>query len=294
MLEEKKAVLKNDRLEVTASEHGAELHSLKLDGHEYLWTGDPAIWKRHSPVLFPFVGRNKDNRYLLHGKEYIMNCHGFSQDAHFNITEQDISHVVFELKDSEETRSNYPFSFSLKVRYDIAGTTVKISYTVDNLSADTMYFGMGAHPGFLVPMEEGLAFEDFYLEFPDECSPDHVVFSDAVLVTGARERYPLEDGRKFLLHHDLFDLDAVVLENTCDSVTLKSDKCSRSVTVTFPGMPWVGFWHMPKKQAPYVCIEPWISLPGREGVVEEFSARRDLVHLPVGETYKNSWTITVR
>ena len=73
MTEIRTAKLHNEHLEVIASEHGAELHSLKLDGHEYLWTGDPAIWKRHSPVLFPFVGRNTDNRYLLHGREYPMN-----------------------------------------------------------------------------------------------------------------------------------------------------------------------------------------------------------------------------
>ena len=294
MSEKKVVMMQNDHLQVTASEHGAELQSVKLDGHEYLWTGDPAIWKRHSPVLFPFVGRNTEDRYLLHGKEYPMGRHGFTQDAAFSLVECDDLRAAFELTDSEETRASYPFRFLFRVGYTLSDTTIIVSYTVENRSDEMMYFGLGAHPGFLVPMEEGLAFEDYYAEFPDACRPDQVVFSDGILVTDTRAPYPLEDGRRLRLRHDLFDLDAVVLENTGDSVTLRSDRGTRSVTVTFPQMPWVGIWHMSKKDAPYVCIEPWVSLPARDGVVEEFSARRDLIHLPAGETYRNTWTITVR
>ena len=28
-----------------------------------------------------------------------------------------------------------------------------------------MYFGVGGHPGFAVPLEKGLAFEDYCLQF---------------------------------------------------------------------------------------------------------------------------------
>lgn len=36
---------------------GAQLVSLKgPDGWEYIWTGDPAYWTGHAPVLFPMVG----------------------------------------------------------------------------------------------------------------------------------------------------------------------------------------------------------------------------------------------
>ena len=75
-----------------------------------------------------------------------------------------------------------------------------------------MYFGLGAHPGFKVPLEEGLAFEDYYLEFKDVCEPDRVIFSANALVDTPRPHYPLEGGKRITLHHDLFDDDAVVLE----------------------------------------------------------------------------------
>lgn len=292
-MEGKLVELKNGHLKVTASSKGAELQSVQLDGHEYLWTGDPQYWKRHSPVLFPFVGRLYDGRYTLHGKEYSMGRHGFSQEAFFEAAEADETHVVFELKESEETLKVYPFRFSFRVGYRLVGNTVEVSYEADNLNDEMMYFGLGAHPGFLVPMEEGLSFEDYVVEFPDACRADQIGWSESVLVTGQSTPYELEGGRRLPLRHDLFTFDAIVLEHTGESCRICSDQGSRAVTVSYPQMPYVGFWHAVNTDAPYLCVEPWVSLPAREGVVEEFAARRDLVHLPAGETYRNTWTITV-
>lgn len=286
--------LSNGHLNLVASSHGAELHSLRLDGQEYLWQGDPEYWKRHAPVLFPFVGRFTDDHYKLHGKTYPMTCHGFCQDAVFHVAEQDETHIVFELGDDDNTYAVYPFHFSFRVAYALIGNTVYVTYEVQNNSEEMMYFGLGAHPGFRVPLDEGLSFEDYTLEFQEACEPDRILFSDKVLVTGNREHYPLVDGKKIPLHHDLFDNDAIVLEHMSDTVALRSEKGKRSVTVSYPQMPYVGFWHAVKKDAPYVCIEPWVTLPSRDGIVEEFSCRSDLIRLPEDEVYRNDWTITLQ
>jgi len=76
--------------------------------------------------------------------------------------------------------------------------------------------------------------------------------------------------------------------------TLKSARVTRSVTVSYPSMTYLGLWHAPKTEAPYICIEPWTSLPSRQDVVEEFSNKSDLVRLGAGEIYKNQWSITIR
>lgn len=292
-MEGKLVELKNEHLTVTASSKGAELQSVLLDGHEYLWTGDSQYWKRHSPVLFPFVGRLFEERYTLHGEEHPLKCHGFSQEAPFEVARADETQVVFELKESEETLKVFPFCFSFRVGYRLSGNTVEIRYEADNVNNETMHFGLGAHPGFLVPMEEGLSFSDYCIEFPDACRADEVGLSENVLITGQTKPYPLQDGRRLPLRHDLFTFDAIVLENTGNSCRVCSDLGSRAVTVSYPQMPYVGFWHKPNTDAPFVCVEPWVSLPGREGVVEEFPSRGDLIHLPAGETYTNTWTITV-
>ena len=58
--------------------HGAELHSIQtLDGTEYLWQGDPAVWNGQAPNLFPYVARLTDQKYTFEGKEYSMKSHGF-------------------------------------------------------------------------------------------------------------------------------------------------------------------------------------------------------------------------
>ena len=106
--------------------------------------------------------------------------------------------------------------------------------------------------------------------------------------------YPLENGTTIKLQHDLFDEDAIVLKNMARRVTLCSAKTNRSVTVTYPQMPYLGIWHMPHTNAPYVCIEPWASLPSRQDVIEELSCKSDLIHLAPGAEYENTCTMLLR
>ena len=94
-------------------------------------------------------------------------------------------------------------------------------------------------------------------------------------------------------NHNLFDDDAIVLKNMASSVSLKSDKAEREVKVTYPNMDYIGFWHAPKTDAPYVCIEPWSPLPSRKGVIEEFSTKPDLVSLETNKIYENSFTVEI-
>ena len=66
-----------------------------------------------------------------------------------------------------------------------------------------------------------------------------------------------------------------------------------SITVRFPGMQYLGLWHWPKTDAPYVCIEPWCSLPADAGKITVFEEQSDLISLEPGKTYTNDWTITI-
>ena len=152
---------------------------------------------------------------------------------------------------------------------------------------------MGGHPGFNVPMEEGLSFEDYELTFPEACTPSRVIFSPALQVAPERLAYPLVEGRKLPLQHQLFDADAVVLAGAPRQVTLSSPKGSHGVTVSYPQMPYVGFWHKPQTDAPYVCMEPWSILPGRDSLVEELSQMPDITTVAPGETFENRWSITI-
>ena len=75
--------LTNNILSVEVAEHGAELISLKKDDREYMWSGDPAFWNRHAPILFPAVGKPFENTIRVDSKTYPMKQHGFARDSEY-------------------------------------------------------------------------------------------------------------------------------------------------------------------------------------------------------------------
>ena len=286
--------IKNNELSITVSQLGAELQSiLSADGTEDLWQGDPAYWRKRSPNLFPYIGRMPDKTYCLDGQKYQMPLHGFAPTSQFELIEKSDSHLVFELTDNEETYGYYPRHFSFRVSYRLEGNRIDVGFSADNRDEKTMYFSMGGHPGFRLPLAEGLAFEDYRLRFAEKCHPTRVTFCKDYLVAG-RMPYPLQDDCIIPLHHPLFDDDAVVLEGSGATVTLETDKDSHAVTVTYPQMKYVGFWHTTKSDAPFVCIEPWSALPSRSGVTESLETQPDLTALEPGCQHSNNWSITIK
>jgi len=286
-------ILDNGILCVEISQRGAELCAVHKDGHDFMWQGDPLYWGSHSINLFPYVARMTDKTYTINGEPYNMDIHGFVKDRVLAPMNQACDKITFVLESDDETRAQYPFDFVYSVWYEIVDATLRITYTVKNRSGYTMYFGIGGHPGFAVPMEPDLKFEDYYLEFDEPCRPDRILFSKRLLVSGS-EPYSLVDDVRLPLTHSLFDEDAIVLDNAAKSVCLKSAKGARSVTVEYPDFQYLGIWHSPGTDASFVCIEPWSSLPSREGVVEELTGQRDLICLAKGEVYKNVWSITFK
>lgn len=286
--------LKNEKLSLTVSSLGAEMHSLQTtDRTEYLWQGDPQYWPDQAINLFPFIGRLTNDSYRLGEQVYPMSIHGFAWTTEFVVAEQGKDRLVLELADSEETKKQYPFAFSLKIIYVLKADKVEITFSVENRSDRAMPFGIGGHPGFNVPLVRGEAFEDYSLTFSQTCHPDRVGFTPAVYLNGKDEYYPLADNIRIDLRHDLFDEDAVILKNMAREVTMKSNKCGKGVSVSYPDFGYLGIWHMPKTDAPYVCIEPWSSLPARQDVVEDLYCKSDMILLPPNKTYETTWSITV-
>lgn len=287
-------MIRNDAMTVTIDELGAQLMSITAaDGTEYMWTGDPAYWKGRSPNLFPYVGRLTGDRYTFLGEPYEMGRHGFARNTVFTPVYAREDRVTLRITDSGETRKVYPFAFIYEVSYTLEGSTLHVTYAVENKDDRTMYFGLGGHPGFRVPLEEGRAFTDYRLTFAHPSRPWQVLMSDSCMISGQEVPYPLEDGVTLPLRHDLFDRDAIILKNFDRTVTLSAGEGTRGLTLTCPNMRYLGVWHMPKTDAPYVCLEPWLSLPSRQDVVEELTQQNDLQALESGGRYENGWSVTV-
>lgn len=286
--------IRNDAMSVTISTLGAEMQSITgADGTEYLWYGDAAYWGSRATNLFPYVGRMTDESYIHNGKRYGMKLHGFARRMEFAARQEGESRVVFTLTDDETTRECYPFRFVFSVIYELAGAELRITYHVENKGGETMYFGLGGHPGFRLPLEEGKRFEDYSLTFAQPCRPSRALVAPSYMMSGVETLFPLENDTTLPLRHELFDDDAIILRHFDKKLTLSAGEGSRGVRVHMPQMKCLGIWHAPKTQAPYVCIEPWVSLPSRDGVVEDIGQQSDLVALEAGGTYDNEWSITL-
>lgn len=271
----------NGLLTVEVNDLGAQLQSIRLsDGTEYLWQGDATYWSDRAPVLFPYIARLTNGTYSYKDTLYHLPIHGFAPTAQFSPVEQLPDSICFRLTDSAQTLEIYPFRFVFDVCYTLKDDSLQVSYRVQNCGEETMYFGVGGHPGFRVPLEAGLRFEDYALRFARPCSPVRVGFTADCFRSGHDTPLLLHDGQTLPLRHELFDDDAIILKDMDHDVMLFAPNAKHAVQMQFSGFDYLGFWHRPKTDAPYVCLEPWSSLPSRAGVVEDLQTQLDLLQLP--------------
>lgn len=286
--------LRNSEMEVQVSSKGGELVSLRDAAQtEYIWIGDARYWKRHAPQLFPCIGRLTNNQYRMDGALHEMGQHGFLRDYELMKVEESETFLHLQLQSDASTRQLYDRAWTVDIFYSLCGKTLSVKFQVRNCDARTMRFGYGIHPGFNVPLNPALRFEDYRLDFHEVSTPKQMELTERYTISGGMHDYALEEGRYLPLQHSLFDHDAIILKDMPHTVTLGSQKDEKKVTVTFPDMPYLGIWHAPETDAPFVCIEPWSSLPSTDGVIDEFETKSDFITVEPEETYTNSWSISI-
>ena len=307
--------LRNSEMEVQVSSKGGELVSMKdADQTEYIWIGDETYWKRHAPQLFPCIGRLTNNQYRMDGALHEMGQHGFLRDYELTKVESEeqagaetvrdaagqagaeaetVTSLHLQLQSDTSTRQLYDRDWTVDIFYSLCGKTLSVRFQVRNCDTRTMRFGYGIHPGFNVPLNPALRFEDYRLDFHEVSTPKQMELTERYTISGGMHDYALAEGRYLPLQHSLFDHDAIILKDMPHTVTLGSQKDEKKVTVTFPDMPYLGIWHAPETDAPFVCIEPWSSLPSTDSVIDEFETKPDFITVEPEETYMNSWSISI-
>ena len=287
-------MIENKILKATVDTSGAQLQSVysKATETEYRWQGDPAYWAGRAYNLFPTIGRMYKNTYTYDGNEYSLRCHGIARYRAFQLTDRTATKLTFRLTEDEDSLKEYPFKFEFFIRYELKEATLEISFIVKNTDEKELIFALGGHPGFNVPFGNG-AFEDYYLEFSEKTKVLFHTLSESKFMTGEKLPLPLTEGVRLPLRHELFDNDAAILGNTCREISLKSKADPRYITVKYPDFRYLGVWHTPETDAPFVCIEPWSALPATDGVITDLSAKEDMTRLAPGKTYKTSWSIEI-
>lgn len=306
--------LRNSEMEVQVSSKGGELVSLRdAEQTEYIWIGDATYWKRHAPQLFPCIGRLTNNQYRMDGALHEMGQHGFLRDYELTKVESEEQEAAvrtkaagqtgteaetatslhLQLQSDASTRQLYDRVWTVDIFYTLCGKTLSVKFQVRNCDTRTMRFGYGIHPGFNVPLNPALRFEDYRLDFHEASIPKQMELTERYTISGGMHDYALEEDRYLPLQHSLFDHDAIILKDMPHMVTLGSQKDAKKVTVTFPDMPYLGIWHAPETDAPFVCIEPWSSLPSTDGVIDEFETKPDFITVEPEQTYTNRWSISI-
>ncbi|EAV9872684.1 aldose 1-epimerase family protein [Listeria monocytogenes] len=286
--------LENEVLLVEMKTAGAELTRIfhKDTGLEYLWNADSKFWGRHSPVLFPTVGRLVDDTYLVDGKQYHLGQHGFARDRDFQVIEQTENTVRFELDADEDSLAIYPYKFKLSIIYTIEKNTVAVSYEVENTDNKRIYFSIGAHPAFHLPLTNGTTFEDYYLDFGTEENLETLCL-EGPYRSGDIKKIVDEPARYLPLSYDLFKNDALIFEALKQKeMTIKSDKTPHFVKVSFPEFPFVGVWTA-KPGTPFLCIEPWYGIADGAGESVELRDKAGIEHLEPEAVFASEYKITV-
>jgi galactose mutarotase-like enzyme len=283
--------LQSDELQVSIKMNGAELASMYSTTHdlEYMWNGDPRFWSKHSPVLFPVVGALKNGTYLYNGAPFNLQRHGFAREKEFRVEESSDQKAVFLLQDDELTRATYPFSFELRLIYQLTGSTLRIEYEVFNKSLQKMYFSIGAHPAFRVPLVSGTEYTDYYLKFEKAGKLDRWSVSEAGLIKREYETIS-ENSDHIELTKPLFHHDALVFKDwPGESVSILTQKSQRGIKVTAKDFPYLGIWAA--KDADFVCIEPWLGIADHEDADQNIAGKEGILSLPSGERFSAAWTI---
>lgn len=284
----------NAEISATIKAHGAELSSLRdAAGEEMLWQGGPQ-WPRQAPVLFPIVGRLADDTLHHGGKTYTMAQHGLARDSLFVKVEQGPERLVLRLTDSAASRAQYPFGFVLDMIYAVSGASLSVTARVSNPGETVLPCGIGAHPGFRWPLADGIAKEAHVIEF--EAEETGIALSVEGGLLGAQKPLPF-DGRTLPLSEAVFARDALVMPDVASRsvrfvARTPEGETIRAITVDWQGYRDLGIWSKPTG-APFLCIEPWLSMASPVGWDGDFSDKPGLMHLAPGESRDVVWRVTL-
>ena len=286
-------IIENNNLRVAIKAQGAELDSIFHKGHqlEYLWQGDAAFWGKKSPVLFPIVGTLKDNSFSHKGQKYSLPRHGFARDKAFIVEYHAADRATFLLVSDDESLKNYPFLFEFRLHYTLKDNVLSVIYSVKNTGDDDMYFSVGGHPAFRLPLVSETIYTDYFIELNAlETSGRYPLSKDGLLELAPNPF--LDNTRTLPLNPALFYEDAVVLKHLkTTEMAILSDKTPHGLRMIFEGFPYFGIWTA--KNAPFVCLEPWCGIADSVNTTQELTEKEGINRLESGDIFECTWSIEI-
>lgn len=286
--------LENEKLCVEINEMGAEATRIydKENDTEVLWEADAKFWKRHAPVLFPNVGKTYHNTVKINGIQYPTSQHGFARDNEFRCIESGKTKAVFLFASNDDTKEVYPFDFELVITYILNDKKLKVEWEVRNSGDEEMYFTIGGHPAFRFAGKKEVK-SDYILKFPGKESLEYVLIDPAEAAVDPQKVYTLQLTQECCpLTEAMFARDALIFDNgQIDEVWICHKDGTPYVGMKCEGFPNFGIWSV--KDAPFVCLEPWMGRCDNVGFDSELSEKPNVNHAAPGECFRQEYTILV-
>ena len=228
------------------------------------------------------------DKYIFENKEYEMQRHGFARDKIFKAHQNSDSSVILSLTSDESTLTVYPFSFVFKVEYKLEASTLSCTYIVENTDRQLLYFSVGGHPAFNVPLQSNLRYSDYSLKFNNDSVLKRYTVNDGLI--GDDTETILLHNNELQLESSLFYGDAIVLKHIAtNQVELFSSKDEHGLKLTFDDFPYLGVWAA--KDAPFVCIEPWCGVADNTNHNYQLTDKEGIIPLAVDESWQRTWTV---
>ncbi len=280
--------LSNDKWNAKIKLKGAELSSLiNLEtGRELIWQGDSKYWGRQAPILFPSIGGLKNDQYTLDGVLYKMGKHGFCRDAQFTLISSTETSAILQFTQTEETLKQYPYHFAFRVIFELTDNGLINRFEIQNNSEKPLFYCLGGHPAFNLPMENNLQFDDYKIRFENsETAPLYYLEND--LLAGKIDNW-LNNQNEFNLEVSLFDNDALIFHNlSSKNIFIESNKGESYVKFNMGSFPMVGIWTK-EGGAPFLCVEPWYGVDDDINTDGDFTKKWEVQKVEVGST-NSAW-----
>lgn len=284
----------NDHLTVKINKQGAEIVSVvnNKTGYEFIWQGDSEFWGRQAPVLFPIIGRLKNDTYYYKGKAYQLSRHGFARDRAFQVQKVTANSATFNLKSDSTTKDAYPFDFSLQITYILHDHQITVSYEVLNLSKDeSLYYSVGGHPAFNVSLDKVGEFNQVSIEIQPSGPYRFIsLTSEGLIRRNQGNYYPINEEP---IKRELFANDALVLQINHQNKIILHDKMTNTRIEMKPNrMGFFGIWTPYPKLAPFICLEPWTGVADDVDTNQNLPDKYGITHLEADQMMIHDYTMS--